>query len=45
MVSYGENLKSLSHLVSVPGCDTRTDGWTDRITVANTSYSYASSHT
>jgi len=41
-LSYGENPMSLSHLVS-KWYQVVTDGQTDRITVANTRYSYASS--
>jgi len=44
--SYGENPKSLSHLISkryLVVSDKRTDRRTDRITVANTRYTYAGS--
>jgi len=36
-LSYGENPKSLSHLV-LKRYRVVTDGWTDRITVANVCY-------
>jgi len=42
-LSYGENPKSLSHLSCIGTRLQWTDEQTDRITVANTRYSYASS--
>jgi len=42
-LSYDKTFNSLSHSgLLVPGRDGQTDGQTDRITVANTRYSYAS---
>jgi len=43
-LSYGENPKSLSHLVLKwywDVTDTKIYRWMDRITIANTCYSYA----